>query len=212
MTMTAQPWDVLTTELRDEEPGEVGPRLRKQPSPIGQLLGQNMLDDAVRALQEDLALLQAGQERGISALGSAMARLIEELGEVRSRIGALGELGNSSAATPAAEAEWAALLTRVDRSERQVMLLLRGMETLDGLRHQVSIHTQAIGRLTDLVAIASQPRPIEGLEALQQTVALLQQSQAGQQRFQVLSLAVAALGALPGVGALVWLAVRVYGG
>jgi hypothetical protein len=171
-----------------------------------------MLDDAVRALQEDLALLQAGQERGMSALGSAMARLVEELGEVRSRVSALGELGSSAAATPAAEAEWTTLLARVDQSERQVMLLLRGMETLDGLRHQVNIHTQAIGRLTDLVVIASQPRPIEGLEALQQTVALLQKSQASQQRLQVLSLAVAALGALPGIGALVWLAARVYGG
>lgn len=211
MTMIAPAWESLSGDPRGDGPGEMTPRLREQPSPIGQLLGQHMLDEAVRALQEDLALLQAGQEQGLHALSAAVGRMVQELGSVREQLGTLGQIEMSPGGPAIAEAEFAALMGRVEQAERQVLLLLRGMETIDGLRHQVGVHTQAIARLTDLLTLSLQPRPVEGLEELWQSVAQIERRQVRLDRVQLLALGLTALSALPGLGALLWLLARAAG-
>src|SRR5919199_7015400 len=102
--MIVRQWE---TELEENAAEAVRtPRLRSEPSPIGQLLGQNLLDDAVRALQEDLAMLQAGQERGLDSLGGALAQIGQEIGAVRAQLAVLAEpIMKAQAAEPGAEVE-----------------------------------------------------------------------------------------------------------
>ena len=202
-----------------EEHGEEtvrAPRLRSEPSPIGQLLGQNLLDDAVRALQEDLALLQAEQERGLGSLGGTLEQIGQELGAVRTQLAALAEpilTAHASAATSGdsdaqRDRERAELESRFDRLEKQVALLMRGMDSVDQLRYQSDVHTRALARLTDLLGEVVRPRPVEGLEPLQEAVISLERSQRQNGRLQVVALSLLGLGMTPGIGALTWLLLR----
>ena len=223
------PGSVIASDL-ETDPAESDPEpqrrescRRDQPSPIGQLLGQNLLDEAVRALQEDLALLQAQQERGLSLLGGALEHIGQELGAVRSQLTVLAAQRGPGPVEPGANphhaGERAETLAHFERLDRQVALLIRGMDTVDGLRHQSDVHTHALARLTALVGELAQPRPVEGLQPLQQAVttlelavAALRQENArldqGQLRaagLQGITFAVLGLAATPGLAALAWL-------
>ena len=207
--MMARSRDTETADSNDE-PLDPGPRVRKQTSPIGQLLGQNMLDEAVRALQEDLAMLQAEQERGLSSLGGALQQIGQELGAVRTQLSALAEplLAARPGLVPAdsqREVDGVAVDLRLERLEKQAALLMRGLDTVDGLRHQSEVHTRALARLTDLVGEAVRPKPVEGLEELQQAVAAVEVSQRKQARTGRIASVLLGLGLTPGLGALVWL-------
>jgi uncharacterized coiled-coil protein SlyX len=208
--MIARPWE---TEIEVQEDGEdslPAPRQRSQPSPIGHLLSQNLLDEAVRALQEDLAMLQAEQERGLGSLGGALEQIGQEIGAVRAQLSALAEpLLNAQPTLPAeVEAERAEIEQRFERLEKQVGLLMRGMDSVDALRYQSDVHTRALARLTDLLGEVVRPRPVEGLEPLQHAVAALERSQRRDARFQLIALSLLGVGVAPGIGALVWLLLR----
>src|SRR5919197_3974719 len=88
--MMARQWEAELNAGEDELP-QPPPRLREPPSPIGQLLGQNLLDEAVRALQEDLAMLQAEQERGLVSINGTLEQIGQELSAVRAQLIALTE-------------------------------------------------------------------------------------------------------------------------
>lgn len=215
MSMIARQWDAELDQHGEE--AVRAPRLRSQPSPIGQLLGQNLLDDAVRALQEDLALLQAEQERGLGSLGCTLEQIGQELSAVRTQLTALAEPlmtahaagGDGPAeAELARERERAAVEARFERIEKQVALLVRGMDSVDQLRYQSDVHTRALARLTDLLGEVVRPRPVEGLEPLQEAVAALERSQRQSSRLQVAALSLLGLAVTPGIGALTWLILR----
>ena len=211
--MIARPWETETGVEEDGDGSPRAPRLRSEPSPIGQLLSQNLLDEAVRALQEDLAMLQADQERGLGSLGGALAQIGEEIGAVRTQLSALAEpLLNAQAAGPPLEAETererVELELRFERLEKQVGLLMRGMDSVDTLRYQSDVHTRALARLTDLLGEVVRPRPVEGLEPLQQAVIALERSQRRDAKVQVIALSLLGIGVTPGIGALAWLLLR----
>src|SRR5438874_4795657 len=63
----------------------------QRPDSIGEILRQHEAEEALRGLQEDLALLQAEQERGLHSLGGALEQLGEELGAVRAQLAAMAE-------------------------------------------------------------------------------------------------------------------------
>src|SRR5262245_34528850 len=58
---------------------------------VEQILDAEPVDGALRVLQEDLAMLQAEQERGLSSLGGAIGQIGVELGAIRTQLTALAE-------------------------------------------------------------------------------------------------------------------------
>jgi hypothetical protein len=133
-----------------------------------------------------------------------------EIGAVRAQLAALAEplLAAQSVTTEhlVAERERAELEARFERLERQVSLLVRGLDSVDTLRYQSDVHTRALARLTDLLGEVVRPRPVEGLEALQRSVATLEAGQRQQSRAQLMGFVLLGVGLLPGVAALAWLA------
>jgi hypothetical protein len=212
-SMIVDQWE---TDLAVTAAASAGAAEGEQPGPIGQLLVQNRLDELVRTVQEDLALLQAQQERGISSLGGAIEQIGGELNAVRNQLFALARplLAAQAAATPApdpqtAEArERAEIEARFERLEKQVSLLMRGLDSMDGLRYQSDVHTRALARLTDLLGEVVKPKPIEGLDALQLAVASLEHTHYRTTRMQSIALTLIGLGITPGIGAMAWLLVR----
>jgi hypothetical protein len=85
---------------------------------------------------------------------------------------------------------------------------MRGLDSVDALRYQSDVHTRALARLTDLLGEVVRPRPVEGLEPLQQAVAALERGQRRDARFQAVTLSLLGVGVTPGIGALVWLILR----
>jgi uncharacterized coiled-coil protein SlyX len=216
--MIVDQWETGLTEA--EVPAlEPGPRRNGTPGPVGQLPGQQVLDAAVRSLQEDLASLQAQQERGISSLGGALEHLGQELSLVRTQLAALAEplLAAQSAPTQDSqslspeERERVENRQRLERLERQVALLMRGLDSVESLRYQSDVHTRALARLTDLLGEVVKPKPVEGLAALQLAVASLAEGQRRASRLQTISLALLGIGLTPGIGALAWLLLRTHG-
>lgn len=208
--MIARQWE-SETDTAPEERAELAPepRLREHASPISQLLGQNMLDEAVRALQEDLALLQAEQERSLGSLNGTLEQIGQELGAVRAQLTALAEpLLNGQVARGGeaeSERERTEIQLRLERLEKQVTVLMRGMDAVDSLRYQSDVHTRALARLTDLLGEVVRPKPVEGLEPLKEAVTALERSQRRTARFQVALMALLGIGITPGLGALAWL-------
>jgi hypothetical protein len=187
-----------------------------QPGEIEQPRARSRTDEMIRTIQEDLALLQAQQECGISTLGGALEQIGLELSAVRGQLSALAEpLLAAQTATSAAtelhtaeERERLEIQARFDRLEKQVAVLMRGLDSVDGLRYQSDVHTRALARLTDLLGEVVRPRPIEGLDTLQLAVASLDHSQRRTTRVQTIALSMIGLGMTPGLAALVWLVVR----
>ena len=211
--MIVRPWETEVEDNGEESPR--APRPRSEPSPLGQLLGQNSFDEAVRALQEDLAMLQVEQERRLGSLGGALEEIGQEIAAVRAQLAALAEpllnaraAGGSTGAETERERERAETQLRFDRLEKQVGLLMRGLDSVDSLRYQSDVHTRALARLTDLLGEVVRPRPLEGLEPLQQAVASLEARQRREARFQVIALSLLGVGMTPGIGALAWLLLR----
>jgi uncharacterized coiled-coil protein SlyX len=231
------PSDMITSDLETDltgsgqEPRRRESRRLEQPSPISHLLAQSLLDEAVRALQEDLAMLQAEQERGLSSLDGALEHIGQELDAVRSQLTALAEpllaarsgIGpGEPGADPHHVGERAETLAHFERLDRQVALLVRGMDTVDRLRHQSDVHTGALARLTVLVGELARPRPVEGLQNLQQAVTALEQAVAALRQdharldqnrvraagLQRITFALLGLAATPGLAALVWLTLQ----
>src|SRR6266542_453583 len=175
----------------------------------------NRVDDSLRALQEDLAMLQAEQERGLSSLGGALEHIGLELGAVRTQLTALTEPLLAGLADkpglesePGEQGELAEAQMRFERLEKQLGLLMRGLDAVEGLRYQSDVHTRALARLTDLLGEVMQPKPIEGLEMLKQSVAALEHGQRRNARIQMIALAIFGLGLSPGLVARVWLWLR----
>jgi hypothetical protein len=187
-----------------------------QPGGVGQPRAQSRTDEMIRTIQEDLALLQAQQECGISTLGGALEQIGVELSAVRGQLSALAEpLLAAQTATSAAnelhtaeERERVEIQARFDRLEKQVAVLMRGLDSVDGLRYQSDVHTRALARLTDLLGEVVRPKPIEGLDTLQLAVASLEYTQRRTTRVQTIALSMIGLGMTPGLAALVWLMVR----
>jgi uncharacterized coiled-coil protein SlyX len=179
-------------------------------------LAENRIDELVRTIQEELMLLQAQQECGIATLGGAIEQIGAELSAVRSQLSALAEplLAAQPGTSPATEVrsaeerERAEIQARFDRLEKQVAVLMRGLDSVDGLRYQSDVHTRALARLTDLLGEVARPRPIEGLDTLQLAVASLENTQHRTTRVQTMALTVLGLGMTPGLAALIWLVVR----
>jgi uncharacterized coiled-coil protein SlyX len=214
--MMLRQWETELTEV-GEVPLEPPARLGSQSGPARPLLGQVVLDKAVQALQEDLALLQTEQERGLNTLGGALAHINEELTAVRDQLAALAEPLLAAKTPPDAAAanvesvfdrRQAETEARFERLEKQVALLIRGMDTVDTLRFQSDVHTRALARLTDLLGEVVKPKPIEGLEPLQKAVASLEQTQQRSTRLQTAALVILGVGLTPGLGALGWLILR----
>jgi uncharacterized coiled-coil protein SlyX len=201
----------------EAEAVDAGAPPRSESSPLDDLFSERMLDEAMRLLQEDLAILQAEQERGLGALGGTLDRIGQELNAVRAQLAALAEplltvqLSAADAQTGSEEQlsrERQEIEQRFERIERQVALLVRGMDSIDGLRYQSDVHTRALARLTDLIGEVVRPRPIEGLEPLQQAVSALERSHKRSTRLQLIALSVIGLGLTPGIGALAWILLR----
>src|SRR5207249_7256945 len=133
----------------------------------------------------------------------------QELGAVRTQLSALAEplFAARPGLAPAdsqREVDRVALDPRLERLEKQVALLMRGLDTVDGLRHQSEVHTRALARLTDLVGEAVRPKPVEGLEELRQAVAALEVNQRKQARARRIASVLLGLTLTPALGALVW--------
>ena len=243
--MIVRPWEAETEEEESEaETARTGPRLREQTSPIGQILGQNLLDAAVREIQQELANLQAEQERSIGSLGGTLSQIAQELASVRDQLAGLGEAPSAdqrarlSAVDEVKLAQFDQTHERVERLERQLGLILRGIDSFEALRAQVEVHNRAIGRLTEIVA-DTQPRleqlredTAETASELRRAVARLERRlDSDEQSFHGLELAVAALerrerraesarklayalltlGLTPGLAAAVWLVLQIVG-
>jgi hypothetical protein len=217
--MIARQFETEAPEAGDE-PLSPTPRLREQMSPIGHLLSRNLLDEAVRALQEDLALLQAEQQRGLRSLGGTLEQLGKEFEAVRCQLAVLTEpllvahqglAGAAAESDPERVAERTEVHLRFERLEKQVALLMRGMDAVDGLRYQSEVHTRALARLTDLITEVVKPRPPEGLLALEETVQAMERAQRRAARFQLVAASLLGLGLTPGLAALVWLLLRANG-
>jgi uncharacterized coiled-coil protein SlyX len=214
MTMTSQSW---TSGLAGAQPPVAAPPATEGltgEDPAGPLLPDASLDASVRSLQEDLALLHADQERALGTVNGNLVQLGEEIGAVRAQLAALAEpllaaqgLSAEHVSHVSTERERAEVEARFERLERQVSLLVRGLDSVDTLRYQSDVHTRALARLTDLLGEVVRPRPIEGLEALQKAVATLEAGQRRQSRAQLVGFALLGVGLLPGVGALAWLAI-----
>ena len=214
--MIARQWDTGIGGSEAEAVDAVAPP-RSESSPLDDLFSERMLDEAMRLLQEDLAILQAEQERGLGALGGTLDRIGQELNAVRAQLAALAEplltvqLSAADAQTGSEEQlsrERQEIEQRFERIERQVALLVRGMDSIDGLRYQSDVHTRALARLTDLIGEVVRPRPIEGLVPLQQAVSALERSHKRSTRLQLIALSVIGLGLTPGIGALAWILLR----
>jgi hypothetical protein len=177
--MIVRPWDAETDESGQEaERSTGGPRLREQTSPIGQIVGQNLLDAAVREIHQELAAIQAEQERSINALSGTLSQIAQELVSVRGQLGSLSEPLLEAARSESVERGGADLdgtRERIERAERQVSLLIRGLDSVDALRAQVEVHNRAIGRLTELAADAA-PRIDQVRDDLEHTSGALQHS------------------------------------
>jgi hypothetical protein len=211
--MIARQWDHELDDATVALP-QPGSRLRDQPSPIGPMLGQNLLDEPVRALQEDLALLQAEQERGLDTVNGTLERIGRELAGMRAQIDALSTLSVAAPVVPAESESGVESTTapetnvRFERLEQQVGMLARGMESVELLRYQSDVHTRALARLTDLLGEVVRPKPVEGLAELQHAVAVLEEGQRRTARRQVVALSMVSVGLMPGLGAVVWLVAR----
>jgi hypothetical protein len=219
----------LNTDIPEtgEDQFQPSPRLRDQISPIGHLLSQNLLDEAVRSLQEDLAMLQAEQQRGLNSLGGALDHLNHEVGAVRSQLSLLTEPRLLAQQTPVAapsDAEASPDDTRdsrypsraetdlqFDRIEKQIALLMRGMDAVDVLRYQSDVHTRALARLTDLLGEVVKPRQPEGFAELELAVRTMESSQRRSARTQLMAFSILGLGLAPGIGALTWMILRATG-
>lgn len=243
--MIVRPWETDTDEAVSEvDPARTGPRLREQTSPIGQILGQNLLDAAVREIQQDLANLQAEQGRSIESLSGTLNQIAQELTSVRDQLTALREDAPADQRTALPAVNEARPLEldqtneRVERLERQLGLVLRGVDSFDALRAQAEVHTRAIGRLTEIVA-DTEPRldllrddAAETASELRRATAgldrRLDSAEQGQHGFELalsalerrerrtegarrLAYALLTLGLTPGLAAAVWLVLQLLG-
>lgn len=217
--MITSEWETDLAEAEgarlETEPGEAA-----EPGLVDTRAEMPAIEGSVRELREELAMLQAEQERGLDSLGGALQQIGHELSIVRTQLAALAEpiLAGDSASeaaaaetTPKTDHERAETEQRLERIERQVALLLRGLDSVEGLRHQSDVHTRALARLTDLLGEVVRPRPVEGLAPLQLAVAALEESQQRQARLQTATLVAFGLGLLPGLVALGWLIARAVG-
>jgi hypothetical protein len=134
---------------------------------------------------------------------------------VRAQLSALAEPLLARAAAPeldgdewASERQQAEIERRFERIEKQVALLVRGMDSVDTLRYQSDVHTRALARLTDLLSEVLKPKPVEGMLELQRAVIALEAGQQRTSRVQVLALSLLGVGLTPGIGALAWLILR----
>jgi hypothetical protein len=243
--MIVRPWDAEADERGQQaDPPRAGPRLREQTSPIGQIVGQNLLDEAVRDLHQELAAIQAEQERSVSTISGTLGQIAQELVAVRDQLAALTEPLLRAVESEPAERGGTNLVElretreRIERAERQVNLLVRGLDSVDALRAQVEVHNRAIGRLTELAADAS-PRVDQLRDDLEQTTGSLQHTvsrlgarlEAGEQTVRGLELtlgtaeagarqaengrrlayALLTLGLTPGLAVAVWVVLQLLG-
>lgn len=161
--MIVRPWNVEEGEEMQVEEASLEPttpRLREHISPIGQIVGQNLLDAAVQELQAELASLHAEQERSLGSIGEAIGQLARDLNGVRAQLSAQASPGEAG---PPPQLDGAELRLGLDlarerlaRLERQASLLTSGLDAIDALRAQAEVHGRAIGRLTEIVVDAEQ--------------------------------------------------------
>jgi hypothetical protein len=153
----------------------------------------------------------------LGSLGTTLDRIGQEVGSVRTQLAALAEpllaaqvSAEAAAGGPGSESEQATAERdlRLERLEGQVALLVRTIETVDGLRYQSDVHTRALARLTDLLSEVIRPKPDETLESLKQTLCVVEESQRRTGRRLVLVLALFAVGAVPGLAALAWMLIN----